>query len=101
MSSVISANRLFDGKVVYWAGPRLWVEDIHGAQLLADKAASEAGLVEARHDEAANIVLESFALAVSALDGVIRPLTLRDRIRHAGPTIDYAASGLRTVAHAA
>ncbi|MBV1701393.1 MAG: DUF2849 domain-containing protein [Hyphomicrobiales bacterium] len=101
MSSVISANRLFDGKVVYWAGPRLWVMDIQGARVLADKAAGEAALAEARLDEAANIVLESFVLAVSALDGVIRPLTLRDRIRHAGPSITYSPTGLHDVARAA
>ncbi len=83
---ILTANRLTDGECLWW-GNGAWNETIEGAELAADKEA------EARLDAigkaafAANFVLDVAIIDVELVDGAIRPLRLRERIRAAGPTV--------------
>ena len=89
-ASVISANRLADGVVVFFAPANAWVEHLAAAHPYADKAETEAALKLARQDEAANLVVDVYDFAVKVEPGRITPVTLRDSIRAAGPTIAYS-----------
>ena len=89
-ASVISANRLADGTVVFFAPANDWVEHLSGAKPYASKAETEAALILARQDEASNIVVDVYDFAVKVEAGAIIPVTLRDSIRAAGPTIAYS-----------
>ncbi|MDX2145509.1 MAG: DUF2849 domain-containing protein [Rhodospirillaceae bacterium] len=84
--SIVTANRLNDGAVVYLAPDGSWTEAAAFAAL-ARTTDEQAGL-EARAAQAvsANIVVD--AVAVEAEDSDRRqPLSLRERIRLVGPTV--------------
>ena len=89
-ANVISANRLADGTVVFFAPANIWVEHLSGARPYASKAETEAALTLARQDEASNFVVDVYDFAVKVEAGAIIPVTLRDSIRAAGPTIAYS-----------
>ena len=84
---VLTANRLTDGEAVWFSKDRVWAETIDQARSsprirkprprskLAGKAAF-----------AANEVVDVDLIDVELVDGAIRPLRLRERIRAAGPT---------------
>lgn len=83
---ILTANRLSDGEVVWLAEDRTWIERIAGAAIAHDKdeeaALQEAG--DAAH--ANNEVVDVNLIDVEIVDGAIRPIRLRERIRAAGPT---------------
>lgn len=87
MPDVITASRLADGLVVFLAEDGTWVEDFNRAAILADKTASAEALKRAQGDEAANLVVESYAVALVERNGHYAPKALREAIRVAGPTI--------------
>lgn len=86
-SQVITANRLSDGRVVWWTGPGAWTTGIAGARVLADKAEREAALAAAAADVATQAVLDVYAVDVEAAAGGPVPKSLRERIRAEGPTV--------------
>ena len=90
--NVISANRLGDGVVVFVGRDGGWVEGLKNARLFAHAEEAEKNLGAARASEAANLVVDCYAFAVKCEGPKITPVTLRDKIRAAGPTIDYLAS---------
>ncbi len=86
MPSVITANRLTDGIVVYLAPDGGWVEDLAHARL-ADTEAE----VSALESEAAKAVAERKVVAVYPMDVVIQDgtpvaLSVREKIRAAHRT---------------
>lgn len=84
---ILAANRLIDG-IAVWLGPDgTWVDDINGADVVADPAAADALLAIAREAVAANIIVEPELIDVDLAGGEVRPLRLRERIRAAGPSI--------------
>ena len=85
MVQIISANRLTDGRIVYRDGAGHWTVDVTAAARFADKKALEPGLEAAKADMAVNLVVEIEAVELQG-DGKT-PVTMRDRIRVAGPSI--------------
>ena len=83
---ILTANRLSDGKAVWYANGA-WRETIEGAEIAADKDAEARleAIGKAAFD--VNVVLDVAMADVEVVDGAIRPLRLRERIRAAGPTI--------------
>jgi len=92
---VASANRLTDGVVVFLDDAGQWVERLDLAVLARNKSES-AILLERAKAEAAEVV-DPFLVAVSEDEqGVIEPLSLREKIRADGLTFDaIAAEALR------
>ena len=90
--SVISANRLGDGVVVFIGRGGEWVEGLGQARLFAHAEEAENCLVRARADEAANLVVDCYSFVVKTEGGKISPVTLRDSIRASGPTITWRGS---------
>jgi hypothetical protein len=87
MRYAISANRLLDGIVVFYAPGDRWAERLADAALYYDKAQADAALEAARTHEKKNVVVEAFVFAVKA--GAHGPAAdhIRDAIRAAGPTV--------------
>ncbi len=86
MPDVITANRLTDGVVVFQAADGGWSEDFNRAAVRADPEATAGALKRAKQDEANNIVVDAYAVAVEERNGHIAPKALREAIRAAGPT---------------
>jgi hypothetical protein len=85
--SVVTANRTWDGVVIYRTASNNWSTDL-----------SDAAIVRAA-DEARSLLAESIADDVGAIgayiapvevkdDGKVKPGNLREHIRHQGVTID-------------
>ena len=87
MPDVITANRLTDGLVVFQTVDGRWTEDFNRAAVLPDPQATADALKRAKQDEANNIVVEPYAIAVEERNGHLAPKALREAIRAAGPTI--------------
>ena len=87
MPDVITANRLTDGVVVFQTIDEGWSEDFNRAAVLPDAEATAAALKRAKQDEANNLVVDSYAVAVEERNGHLVPKALREAIKAAGPTI--------------
>ena len=87
MQQVITANRLRDGVVVF-VGPGLqWVERLPEAEVYTALDTAAAALQAAQKDEAANLVLDIYAIDVADRQGELKPIKLREAIRAQGPTV--------------
>ena len=95
MRQVVTANRLFDGAVVFLGVDQSWVERLDRAAAYDSKDAVEAGLARAKRDEENNLVVDVYAIDVSTHGGAVVPTKLRELIRARGPTIhpEYAKPG--------
>jgi hypothetical protein len=89
MPSVITANRLADGTVVYVGRDGAWAERLSQATIFASKAEAEAGLLFAQNDAKRNLVVEPVVVEVIREASGLRAVTLREAIRALGPTIDF------------
>ena len=87
MKNAISANRLSDGIVIFFAGDAGWVETLAEAHLFDAGAATEAALEQARASERANELVEPYAFAVRDQAGATTADHLREAIRATGPTV--------------
>ncbi len=88
---VASANRLADGAVVFLDDAGAWVTSLDRAALARDKRSAEILLERARAE--AFTVVDPYLVAVSEdEDGVIEPLSLRERIRVSGLTFQAIAA---------
>lgn len=87
MPDVITASRLADGVVVFQTTDQNWSEDFNHAAVRPDAAASASALARAKEDEARNLVVDSYAVAVEIRNGHVVPKALREAIRAAGPTV--------------
>ena len=80
--SVLTANEILTGAIVYWTGDD-WTTDIAAALRVGPDA--HAPLEEAgRREEAANRVVGAYLMALDAETG--EPVLLRERRRLAGPS---------------
>ncbi len=86
MPDVITANRLTDGVVVFQTADGAWSEDFNRAAVQADPQATAGALARAQGDEAANLVVDAYAVPVEERNGHFAPKALREAIRAAGPT---------------
>jgi Protein of unknown function (DUF2849) len=84
---VLTANRLIDGRVVFWTDARGWEADVNTAKVFPDPAAAETDLMLAQADVVARKIVDPYAIAVTAEAGLVTPTLLRERIRATGPTI--------------
>jgi hypothetical protein len=89
MLKIISANRLGDGIVVYFAAEGSWTPDIGSAKRFGPEADIEAALKLAKADEKRNLVVDPFVVDVAVEAEGLEALTRRNAIRAKGPTIDY------------
>ena len=88
---VASANRLSDGAVVFLDDFGQWTTRLDRAALARDKRAADI-LLERARAEAASVV-DPFLVAVTeGDDGVLEPLSLREKIRASGLTFDAIAA---------
>jgi hypothetical protein len=87
MPDVITANRLTDGVVVFQMIDQGWSEDFNRAAVLSDSQATVEALKRAKQDEANNLVVDPYAIAVEERNGHLAPKALREAIRATGPTI--------------
>jgi Protein of unknown function (DUF2849) len=88
MPSVVTANNLRSGAVVYLGTAGRWVTDLGDAEIAASKEALQALEVEANAAVIRTEVTAVYAMDVRVADGVIEPVSVRERIRAAhAPTV--------------
>lgn len=83
----VTANRLSDGEVVYFAADNRWVEDFSGADIADGADAAEALLARAMPADFEVHVLEPYLFEVLEDGNVYKPASVRETIRAAGPTV--------------
>jgi len=83
---LVTANRLNDGKVIYFAGNGAWSAAIDKARLVEAKDGA-ALLAEAQAGPAPHPAVAPVLIDAGRENGRIVPATLRERIRAFGPTI--------------
>ncbi|MFW2391206.1 MAG: DUF2849 domain-containing protein [Alphaproteobacteria bacterium] len=87
MPSVVTANRLDDGIVVYLAPKAEWTEDIEKAERAETDDEVEALEAIAQKAERDRIVISVYPMPVEVKDdGTIDPISVRERIRAAHRT---------------
>jgi hypothetical protein len=79
--NVVTANRLVDGIVVYLAPDGSWTEDLDRARLAETEDEAKALEEEAARDMKARKVIAVYPMEVAVKDGVIDPLSVREKIR--------------------
>lgn len=84
---VVTASRLREGDVVYLTADGRWSTHLNEAQASDDKAVIEALLAQAQADVAARLIVAPYAFPVVEIDGILQPLSTREIIRAAGPTV--------------
>jgi hypothetical protein len=89
--SVVTANRVADGAVVYRTPRAGWSPDLADSAVVQDAATARALLAEAAADDL-HAVGPYIAPVSLAPDGAIAPGNLRERIRRDGVTIALAAA---------
>lgn len=84
---VLTANRLADGEVVFFAAGHSWSMEISHA-LVAD-AEPSLGLLneQLQLSETGTEVTDAYLFDVETIAGEIRPVHIRERIRTLGPTV--------------
>ena len=100
---VLTANRLSDGISVWLDAAGTWNEHLQSAFVARHKEAVEALESTGKQAFAGNKVVDVNVVDVEDVDGVLRPLRMRERIRADGPSIVYAAgyAGLIATANSA
>ncbi len=93
--TVVTANRLSDGKVIYRAAKQGWTTQLDAAAVVTTTEAVRELLAAAAREDI--VAVGSYAAPVEIRDGHIEPGNLRERIRAAGPTFALPAS--RAIAH--
>jgi hypothetical protein len=82
MVQMLTANRLIDGRVLYWREGG-WVEGLEEAERFTDSPAAEAAFAAAKDFVARNLVVNPYLFEIK--DG--RPVKEREIIRAAGPSV--------------
>ena len=88
-AQVLTANRLTDGIAVWYDREGKWNEWIGRSVVANTKEEAEALEAIGKKAYANNEVLDVNLVEVEEIEGQIRPLRLRERIRAEGPTIEY------------
>jgi len=105
-SSILTANRLSDGRAVFLDFEGAWGESIDIA--LVARTAQEVAELDSRgaFDAAQNLVVEPYLVEVREAEGRLLPIRQRERVRAAGPSMlddvpGYVAPGavLRQAQH--
>ncbi len=83
---ILTANRLRDGEVVYWADGQ-WLTSLSDGEIFTTKDAAQAALTAAARFVQDRIVVNPYLFDVRREDGQVRPVEERELIRAAGPTV--------------
>jgi sulfite reductase (NADPH) hemoprotein beta-component len=85
--SVLTANRLGDGIVVFLDFEGAWSENL--AEAVVAHSPDEVRALEDRgaYDAARNLVVEPYLVVVHEADGRLTPIRYRERVRVLGPSI--------------
>ena len=86
MPSVVTANRLRDGIVVYLASDGSWIEEIDRARIAETEDELAALEARAAEDVKARKVVAVYPMDVALHEGTVDPLSVRERIRAAHRT---------------
>ncbi|MET4214943.1 hypothetical protein ACVWWG_002087 [Bradyrhizobium sp. LB7.2] len=86
--SVVTANRTWDGIVVYRTAARSWSADLSEAAIVRNSDEAKALLAESVADDVGAIGPYIAPVQVGA-DGQIEPGNLREQIRRTGVTIGH------------
>ena len=88
---VITANRLREGDVVYLTDTGSWSLHLNESRAPRDAAEIAAMLAQAAEAVAAREIVGPYEMEVVEVDGILQPLSAREIIRAAGPTVraDY------------
>src|SRR3546814_15462576 len=86
-SDLVTANRLRQGDVVYLTASATWSPHLNDGRATDDKTVLEAMLAKAAEDVAARLVVAPYTFEVVEIDGALQPLSTRETIRAAGPTV--------------
>jgi hypothetical protein len=84
--SVVTANRLRDGIVVYLASDGSWTEEIGRARIAETEDELVALEARAAEDVKARKVVAVYPMDVALHEGTVDPLSVRERIRAAHRT---------------
>ena len=84
---VVTANRLRQGDIVYLTAAGTWSPHLNESRASDDKAELDALLAKAAEDVAARLVVAVYAFEVVEIDGILQPLSAREIIRAAGPSV--------------
>jgi len=84
--SVVTANRLVDGIVVYLASDGSWTEDLSSARIASTEEETKALEEQAAKDVKARKVVAVYPMEVAVKDGAVDPLSVREKIRAAHRT---------------
>lgn len=88
MPSVVTANELRSGDVVYLAEGGRWVRALADAAVAADKTALATLEAEAANAAGRQIVTAVYTMDVRLAGGRPEPISMREKIRAAlGPTV--------------
>jgi Protein of unknown function (DUF2849) len=88
MPSIVTANNLRSGAVVYLGTSGRWVEDLSNACVASDADALKALETQAHAAVERTEVTAVYAMDVRVADGRIEPISVRERIRAAhAPTV--------------
>jgi acetyl-CoA carboxylase carboxyltransferase component len=79
--NVVTANRLTDGIVVYLAPDGSWTEEIALARIASTEEETKTLEEQAARDVKAHKVVAVYPMEVALVDGVVDPLSVRERIR--------------------
>ena len=83
----VTANRLREGDVVYLTDRRLWSPHLNESRVSGDKAEQAAMLAQAEADVEARLIVGPYLMDIVDVDGILQPLSTRETIRAAGPTV--------------
>jgi hypothetical protein len=84
---MVLANRLTDGHTVFLTADGGWAEDIAHGALAGNQDAAQQLLSAAQLAEAHNAVVEPYLIAIRMESGARVPVSYREAIRAAGPTV--------------
>ncbi|MCF3932918.1 DUF2849 domain-containing protein [Acuticoccus sp. M5D2P5] len=81
--SILTANEILSGEVVYWSGDA-WSRSVDDAVRAGDDGARETLTATGKAEEDANRVVGAYLVVLDAVTSV--PVELRERRRLAGPS---------------
>lgn len=83
----VTANRLLDGEPVYLTAANAWSDVITDAAIADGKEDGAKLLEQAQAGVVDQIVVNPYLFDVDGEDGEAKPLSVREQIRAAGPTV--------------
>lgn len=84
---ILTAYRVADGDVVFFSTDEQWSACLSDAHLAEDETALALLKEQLRLAAAGTKVTDPYLFKAERVDGVLRPLHIRERIRSLGPTV--------------